>query len=65
MGKVKQMVMEAEDSYWQKAQDIIGECANLLEFQTRMGLPIYSMQSDHHIEEQLLDMWDDYWRNYI
>ena len=66
MGKVKQMIMDQEERFWDIALSTIFQCERRIEFVSKMTEHFHLMRpmSDQEIYSELFDAWNEHQSNY-
>lgn len=63
MGRVKQMVMDQEEQFYDIAQEIIGECGTYLEYENHLERK-HKKLVPHLCWDEMRDEILDYWYEY-
>tara|TARA_A100001015_G_scaffold278788_1_gene339298 strand:- start:68 stop:289 length:222 start_codon:yes stop_codon:yes gene_type:complete len=66
MGKVKQMMMDQEVEFWDKALSTIFQCERRIDFVSKMIEHFHLMRpmSDQEIYSELFDAWNEHQSNH-
>jgi hypothetical protein len=64
MGKMKELVMDMEEKFWDECSDRVGGCERLDDFISEISehrhlLPLHS---DNEFLEIITEAWNDYWQ---
>ena len=65
MGRMKELVMEMEERFWDHAIDLVYECEVVEDFLSEVGehRHLLPMHSDSEFTEVVVDAWNEYWQS--
>ena len=65
---VKAMIMENEEKFWDRAEELIGGCESFQEFEGIMYEKHYDLMEHRYwddMHDNLQEYWGDFWGKYL